>query len=245
MTIRRDIELPAEVREVADSLVAALGTDLRAISSHGSWARGEAGPSSDHDMIVVLRRMDEGIAQRLREVFRGRANWSTFVQTEAEMRQFPADGRLQFYYGLVPLYGEFDPPPYTREDIVNDLRVLARDIRFECRYRLLHKQPVYAQIDGQLAAFQKTRNVTMLGYACKWALLAMKARELLEGRDYPATRKELRQRISDYREIEALDIADSWADAKARYYDDPEPLALLLDGFARDLVSWLERQGYK
>ena len=245
MTVHTDIELPAEVREVAEALVSAIGVDLRALLWHGSWARGEAGAASDHDMIVVLRRLDEDVARRLRNVFRGRVNWSSFVQTEAELRQFPADGRLQFHYGLVPLYGDYDPPPFTREHIVNDLRVLARDIRFESRYRLLHKQPVYAQTDHQLAAFQKTRNVTMLGYATKWAVLAMKARELLEGHDYPATGKVLRQRISDGRELQILDIADRWAEAKTRYYDDPEPLALLLDGFARELVAWLESNEYK
>ena len=245
MTVRTDVELPAEVREVAEALVSALGVDLRSLLWHGSWARGEAGPASDHDMIVVLRNMDEDVAQRLREVFRGRVNWSSFVQTEAELRQFPADGRLQFHYGLLPLYGDFDPPPFTREHIANDLRVLGRDIRFESRYRLLHKQPECVQTDHQLAAFQKTRNLTMLGYATKWAVLAMKARELLESRDYPATRKVLRQRISDGRELQLLDIADGRAEAKTRYFDDPEPLALLLDGFARDLVAWLESQGYK
>ena len=85
----------------------------------------------------------------------------------------------------------------------------------------------------------------MLGYATKWAVLAMKARELLDCRDYPATRKVLRQRISDGRELQILDIADRWAEAKTRYYDDPEPLALLLDGFARELVAWLESKEYK
>lgn len=245
MTLRTDIELPAEVREVAEALIAALGRDLRALLWHGSWSRGEPGPASDHDMIVVLRQMDDDVARRLRDVFRGRANWSSFTQTEAELRQFPADGRLQFHYGLMPLYGGFDPPPFTPEQVVNDLRVFARDIRFECRYRLLHKEPVNAQIDQQLAGFMKARNVTMLGYAAKWAVLAMKARELLEGRDYPVTRKALRERICDDRELQILDIADGWADARTRYHDDPAPLALLLDGFARDLVTWLEAQGYE
>jgi len=245
VSIRADLDLPVEVREVAEALVGALATDLRALLWHGSWARGEAGPTSDHDMIVVLRRMDEDIARRMREVFRGRANWSSFVQTEAELRQFPVDGRLQFHYGLVPLYGEFDPPSFTRENLVNDLRALARDIRFESRYRLLHKQHAYSHMDSQLASFQKTRNITMLGYAAKWAVLAMKTRELLEARDYPPTRKALRQRVSDDRELEILEITDCWADAKARYYDDPEPLAHLLDGFARDIVAWLESGGDK
>ena len=111
MTVRTDIELPAEVREVAEALVSAIGVDLRALLWHGSWARGEASAASDHDMIVVLRRLDEDVARRLRNVFRGSVNWSSFVQTEAELRQFPGDGRLRFHYGLVPLYGDSIPRP--------------------------------------------------------------------------------------------------------------------------------------
>src|SRR3990172_3223183 len=85
------ISLPAEVREVADALIAALGEDLRALLWHGSWARGEAKPDSDHDLIIILRRADDSVLMRLREVFKGRRNWSTFVQTEEELRQYPTD----------------------------------------------------------------------------------------------------------------------------------------------------------
>lgn len=231
--------LPSEVREVVDALVSSLGDGLKAVLWHGSWARGEAKAGSDHDLIVVLKRMDGQTLLRLREAFRGRANWSTFVQTEEELRQYPLDGRLQFHFGAVPLYGQIDPPAVDREALVNDLRVLARDIRFECRYRLLHKEPA-PEIDERLAGFQRARNVGMLGYAAKWALLAMKARELLEGRDYPVTREQLRKRLNDPQEVAILELVEDWAQARRRYEHDLGPLALLLDAFARKLVAWLD-----
>ena len=109
------IEPPAEVREVADQLIETLGADLRAILWHGSWARGEANPDSDHDLIVVLRRADDEILMRMQKVFRGRRDWSTFVQTEEELRQYPPDGRPQFHFGLVPLYGDFQPPQFRQQ----------------------------------------------------------------------------------------------------------------------------------
>ncbi len=234
--------LPGEVREVADALIATLGDDLRALLWHGSFARGEAKLDSDHDMIIILKRIDDGVLQGLREVFRGRRNWSTFVQSEEELRQYPDAGRLQFHFGLVRLYGDFEPPPWTRENILADLRTLARDIRFECRYRLLHKQPANTPAEGQFAAFQRLRNARMLWYAAKMAVLALKARELLSGRDYPATRADLRARLSDADELAILDTVERWPELRPRYEEEIGPLALKLDTFARRLVKSLPEE---
>ena|GEM_PF-3414433 len=235
-----DVPVHPEVREVADALVAALGDDLRAILWHGSWARGEAKPDSDHDLIIILKRVDDDILLRMQQVFHGRAEWSTFVQTEEELRQFPPDGRPQFHFGLVPLYGDFQPPPFTRDNLLADLRVLARDIRFECRYRLLHREPDYEEMEQHYRNFLRARNARMLRYAAKLAVLALKARELLAGRPYPLTREELRSRLTDPDEIAIVDIVGSWHEHKPRFETDIAPLALQLDAFARKLVAWLE-----
>jgi hypothetical protein len=233
-------EVHPEVRQVADALVATLGDDLRALLWHGSFARGEANPNSDHDLIIILRRIDDDLLLRMQEVFRGRPNWSTFVQSEAELLQFPDDGRLQFHFGFQKLYGDFEPPPWTRENILAELRAFARSIRFECRYRLLHKQPEGSSTEGRFAAFQGYRNARMLGYAAKWAVLALRARELLEGRPYPVTRAELRARLSDPNELAVLEIVERWQELRPRYEEEIGPLALQLDAFARRLVAWLE-----
>ncbi len=236
------ISLPAEVREVTDGLVASLGDDLRAVLWHGSFARGEAGLASDHDLIVILRRADDDVLLRMRAVFKGRRNWSTFVQTEEELRQYPRDGRLQFHFGVIPLYGDFEPPPYTREDLVDEIRVLARQIRFESRYRLLHKEPLYAEMEPHYAGFLRQRTARMLGYAVKWAVLALKARELLAGRTYPITRAELRERLADPADTAIVDTASRWPELKIQCEANPVPLALQLDAFARRLVAVIETE---
>ena len=235
-------QLPAEVRAVADALISTLGEDLRALLWHGSFARGEPGPESDHDLIIILRRVDDDVLLRLRDVFRGRGNWSTFIQSEDELQQFPDAGRLQFHFGLVPLYGEFEPPPWTRENVLADLRRLASDISFQCRYRLLHKQLGNAHAETPFATFQAYRNARMLGYAAKWAVLALKARELLSGRPYPATREELRAHLSDTDELAVLDIVERWPELRPRYETDITPLALQLDAFARRLAAAIEQE---
>jgi hypothetical protein len=220
------VSLPDEVREVLDGLIASIGDNLAAIYWHGSYARGEAKPDSDHDLIIVLKRADDDVLLRMADVFCGRQDWSTFVQTEEELGQYPRDGRLQFHFGLVPLYGGVEAPTFTREDIANEIRVFARDIRFECRYRLLHAEPLYSDMATE---FQRARNARMLRYAAKLAVLALKARELLDGREYPATR-------ADTDEIAALDVLENWGERRAECEKDRTPLALLLDRVARRLV---------
>jgi predicted nucleotidyltransferase len=243
LSLREDAPpLPAEVREVADELVGALGDELRALLWHGSFARGEAKPDSDHDLIIVLKRIDDDLLLRLRDVFRGRANWSTFVQSEEEVRQFPPDGRVQFHFGLVPLYGDFELPPWTRENILADLRSLARNIRFEGRYRLLHRGPEFAEEDQNYRRFVRAHSLRMLRDAVKLAVLALKAREVLHGRSYPVTRAEIRARLTDPDELAVLDIVERWSDLRPKYEADITPLALQLDAFARRLVAQLPKE---
>ena len=181
-----------EVSEVVDALVAALSDDLAAIYWHGSEARAEAKPDSDHDLIIVMKRLDDDLLLRTQGVFRGRENWSSFVQTEEELRQYPSAGRLQLHFGLVPLYGRIEPPLFSRENLTEDLRQLALEIRFECRYRLFHREPDYVEMDAHDRGFLRARNARMLRYAAKLAVLALKARELLHSGSYPETRDELR-----------------------------------------------------
>src|SRR3990172_7415516 len=114
---RSQVALPHEVREVVDSLIGSVGDDLAAIYWHGSYARGEAKPDSDHDLIIVLKRADDDVLLPMADVFRELRDWSTFVQTEEELRQYPRDGRLQFHFGAVPLYGEIEAPAFTQKDI--------------------------------------------------------------------------------------------------------------------------------
>ena len=137
--IRSAVDLPGEVREVVEALVAALGDDLTAIYWHGSEARAEAKPDSDHDLIIVMKCLHDDLLLRIQGAFLGRDNWSSFVQTEEELRQYPSTGRLQFHFGLVPVHGRIEAPPFSRENLMDDLRQLALDIRFECRYRLFHR----------------------------------------------------------------------------------------------------------
>jgi predicted nucleotidyltransferase len=233
-------DLPDEVADVLDRLIASLADDLRAVYWHGSWARGEAKPWSDHDMIIVLKRLDDDLLLKLQDIFRGRKAWSTFVRTEDELRQYPSEGRSQFHFGLVRLYGDFEPPPLTRDNIIDELRILALNISFEARYRLFHSEPLYEQMEPHYAGFQRQRNARMLRYAAKLAILAMKSRELLAGREYPISSADLRPHVTDPDDLSIIDTVERWDEMKPQFEADADPLALRLDAFARRLVASLE-----
>jgi predicted nucleotidyltransferase len=230
-------ELPAEERDVAVALIQTLGDDLAALGWQGSYARGEAHDESDHDLFLVMKRLDSELLGKLADIFEGREGWSAFIKTEEELRQYPMSGRLQFHYGMSLVHGDFERPPIGRAEILNEIRSFAIDIEHECRYQLIHsarmpRDPAFAAHDAQ-------RHARLLHYFAKMGLLAMKARELLDGRDYPLTREALRERIADEVELAVIDVVDLWPEFKPLYEADFVPLALLLDRFVRKLVSEL------
>ncbi|MCI0784200.1 MAG: hypothetical protein J4N77_07715, partial [Chloroflexi bacterium] len=65
------------------------------------------------------------------------------------------------------------------------------------------------------------------------------SRELLDGREYPVTRAELRERTTDVDELAIINVVERWPEVKGDYERDFAPLGLLLDRFVRRLVSEL------
>lgn len=229
-------ELPEEEREVAQALIEALGDDLAALAWQGSWARGEANEESDHDLLLVMRRMDSDILGKLAAVFRGREHWSTYIKTEEELRNYPAHGRCQFSYGMLLVHGDFEPPPVERENLLADLRNFINEITHQARYRVIHKA------DPELDTEDHGRHARLLHYWAKMGVLALKSRELLQGRDYPVTREALRERITDETELALIDLVDLWPEFRPLYEADFMPMALLMDRFVRKLVSELPEE---
>ena len=230
--------LPDEVREVADRLIAALGDNLAALLWHGSWARGEQTAESDHDLIIVLRQVNDDLILVIQGLFADRSDWSTYIKSEQELRQYPVTGRVQFQFGLVPLYGEFEAPPLSPQWLAEDIRLLATNIHHECRYLLVHgTRKVHL---GSAAEFLRVRNARWMYYQAKLAVLALKARELLLGRSYPETRAELRGRLTGEDERAVVDTIDRWPELRDGFEGDVTPLVLRLDSVMRNLVAELD-----
>lgn len=233
----QSIDLPPEVSGTRDALVAALGDDLIALLWQGSWARGESTATSDHDMIIILRRGDADVLAKLHDVFEDKPGWSAYVKTEAELRQFPA-GRIQFHFGVQVIHGDFTPPPLTREGVVEEIRAHISTVNHEMRYRLMHGAA--RSYRGMDAEFVRARNANWMYHMAKTAIMAMKAREYLTSGEYPVTRKALSQQIRDPLDAEIIDTVSRWPELKSLYAEDITRIALKLDACARRLTAWLE-----
>lgn len=224
-------DLPDEERTVAKALISALGDELTALAWQGSWARGEGNAESDHDLFIVMRRLDEDLIGKITQIFAGREHWSVYLRTEEELRQYPAHGRQQFWHGMTLLHGDFEQPPVGRESLIADLRYFAVEVGHDARYRLIHDR------GPERASTDSGRHGRILYYRAKMALLAMKSRELLHDRSYPVTRDALRARTSDPDELAIIELVDRWPEVKPEYERDFAPLGLLLDRFVRKLVA--------
>jgi predicted nucleotidyltransferase len=225
-----NVSVPQNVQEVVEECVARFGDNLACVLWHGSGARGEATVTSDHDLILVFGRIDVPVLLGLRDVFKERDNWSTYVRSEEELRQLPPDHGLQFAYGFRVLHGHFEPLRPTREELVTELRSLAEEITFQSRYRLIHKHGDWP------------RQVRMMHYMAKNAVLAMKARHLLRHGHFPETRAELLPLIEDPPERQIIDWVEHWQDLRLTFEADPAPLMLHLDAFARRLLESLSKE---
>ena len=224
------VTVPRAVQEVVDECVARFGENLKAVLWHGSWARGEQTVASDHDLILIFERVDENVLLTLRDVFKDREDWSTYVRSEGEVRQQPGDRRLQLAYGFRVLHGRFEPLRMGREDVAAELQSLAEEIAFQCRYRLVHKHADWP------------RQVRMMHYMAKNAVLAMKARHLLRHGHFLETRAELLPHIDDPAERQVIDWVERWQELRPTFEADPAPLMLQLDAFARRLIESLREE---
>jgi predicted nucleotidyltransferase len=56
------------VEELRQRLQAFLGENLREVRLYGSWARGDASPESDVDLVVLLHERNSGTWQRVQEL---------------------------------------------------------------------------------------------------------------------------------------------------------------------------------
>jgi len=225
-----DVPVPRNVQQVVDECVARFGDDLQAALWHGSRARGEPTDASDDDLILIFERIDEAVLLALGDIFKERENWSTYVRSGEELRQLPLDRRLQFAHGFRVLHGRFEPLRPTRQELLAELRSLAEEITFQCRYRLIHKHADWP------------RQVHMMHYMAKNAVLAMKARHMLHHGHFPETRAELLPLVQNPAEREVIDWVERWQELRPTFEADPAPLMLHLDAFARRLVESLSKE---
>ena len=131
------------MREYIAAVQDLFGRRVRFIGLQGSFARGEAGPGSDIDAVLILDRVEaadltaySGLLDRLPE--RGRS--CGFVSGWAELSHWDPAELVQFYYDTVPYVGSLAPllPLLSQEAAGRAVYTAACGIYHAAAHNLVH-----------------------------------------------------------------------------------------------------------
>lgn len=130
-------------------LQASFGEQLLFIGLQGSYGRGEAGPDSDIDVVVIFRRLDAQLLEQYRLLTAAlpkREKLCGFVGGCDELRSWVKSDLFQLYYDTKPLYGSLDflRPLAGREEARALIHSGSCNLYHACCHNYLHARSAEA-----------------------------------------------------------------------------------------------------
>lgn len=134
--------MEAWMRQLSHRLQDAFGPRLRFVGLQGSRARGEAGPESDIDAVVILDAVSLADLRAYRALLAGmpeREKVCGFFGGQAELARWDRGDLFQFIHDTIPFYGDLSAltPPLGREEARRAALKGACDISHGCTHGLL------------------------------------------------------------------------------------------------------------
>ena len=134
--------MEAWMRQLSHRLQDAFGQRLRFVGLQGSRARGEAGPESDIDAVVILDEVSLADLRAYRALLAGmpeREKVCGFYGGQAELARWDRGDLFQFIHDTIPFYGDLSAltPPLGREEARRAALKGACDIYHGCTHGLL------------------------------------------------------------------------------------------------------------
>ena len=125
-----------------EKLQGAFGGNLLFAGLQGSRARGEAGPQSDIDLVVVLEQVEEREISAYRELLasmEGGGLACGFLCGRRELAAWPRYDSLTLLLDTVPWYGSLQPllPPFSPQDAEEAVRIAAAGLYHAACHSLL------------------------------------------------------------------------------------------------------------
>ena len=152
--------MKAWMEKLVAGLHAAFGARLRFAGLQGSRARGEAGPESDIDAVVILDEVslqDVRAYRALLEAMPEREKVCGFFGGAAELARWDRGDLFSFVHDTIPFYGDLfalTPPLLGREDARRAALKGACDIYHGCAHGLLFdRDPAALRALYKMAAF--------------------------------------------------------------------------------------------
>ena len=141
MEFDEDVWLERFVRAVTE----AFPGRVECVGLQGSRGRGEAGPDSDIDMVVILDMLEEADLARYRRAVAelpDRALLCGFVAGRRELEGWDPAELFQFYHDTRPLVGglEFLRDRFTSRDAARAVRTGAGAVYHACVHNALHER---------------------------------------------------------------------------------------------------------
>lgn len=214
-------------------LKSVFGNRLIYVGCHGSWARGEAKPTSDIDATAVLDHIDPGDLTRFRDIVakmpEAERVGSGFFISVPELQAWPRWELLQFYYGCKSLYGSIKGvvPKPNSDDLVMDIRVKASYNLFAARHYLLYPH----ELD---------KVVHRLNYSFKYSFYALQSWVLLRDGKFIARKDELLDLLSDNDDREVVRVARDWRDSEKDREARPTYYIRLLERHSKNMLSRIQ-----
>ena len=193
------------------------GERLAFAGLQGSRARGEAGPDSDIDIVVILDELKAQDISRYRQMLDGlehRELICGFLSGKAELLAWEPGELFQFYFDTVPLLGSLeDIRPAAEQAADRAVRMGACTLYHGCVHNMLH-----------------ARSAETLAQLCKGAVFTLQARLFRQTGRYFRTREELLA-ATDGQERELLE-------ACRRLREEGEAD---FDGVSEQLFRWAQK----
>ena len=208
------------------------GERLIFVGHHGSWARGEAGPESDIDTIVILDHIDSEDLAAYRDVIHAMPDAkrlaSSFLGSTSELRIWPRTDMVQLFYGCKPLRGTLDGlvDKPTDAEVMEDIRIKAAENLHLARHYLLHPHDLNEVVHKLYNPF-------------KCCFFALQSWLLLCERKFFARKDDLLNSLSDADDKEVIRISRDWDKLNQDREARPLYYIQLLERWSRNMLSRL------
>lgn len=138
------VDIEIYMQQLLANLTAAFSDRLLYLGLQGSYRRGEAGPSSDMDIMVILDELTVDDMKRYRAIIAQmpEADRSCgFICGKEDMRHWNRGEICQLIHETKDYYGKLldFAPSFTEEDIRSHIRVSADNLYHELCHRLIHR----------------------------------------------------------------------------------------------------------
>ena len=217
--------MEAWMRQLTHRLQDAFGARLRFVGLQGSRARGEAGPESDIDAVVILDAVSLADLRAYRALLAGmpeREKVCGFYGGQAELARWDRGDLFQFIHDTIPFYGDLSAltPPLGREEARRAALKGACDIYHGCTHGLLFD-----------------RDTAALRALYKMAAFALRAVYFCRTGEYIFRTDDLRERLTppEARLLDGITAARALTDDGAAYEELCDRLRLWAADTIRDI----------